>query len=337
MSTKVEFGVIQKLLVTEVTELGKAVFVQLDTPEAYQVQDLSREIESHVSERNQDQLNFAPGSRCYARASDGVLYRALVVTKNSSTVATVYFTDYGNSEEIEISSVFPPTGSYFDLPAQALCCTLSDFIPTQSQWSETIQDILIEKLLNQEVHGMFRSVNSNPHPYSDAVLQDSSGGLYPSYNVTLFQDEVGGVSHSVMLVNAGLGQFAICNENVGVGTTAKVFVAFSDSPGRFWLQFSTASPTLEVISVVLGDEAMMSSLQPLPREAVFTGVGCCVVYTKDGMLYRANVIEVKGSMVEVQFVDYGNSATVSTGDILGLPPSLASIPAQAIQCCLEGV
>ena len=63
----------------------------------------------------------------------------------------------------------------------------------------------------------------------------------------------------------------------------------------------------------------------------------CIVYTEDGMLYRANVIEVKGSKVEVQFVDYGNSATVSTGDILGLPPSLASIPAQAIQCCLEGV
>ena len=336
MSTKVEFGVIQKLLVTEVTQLGRAIFVQLDTPEGYQVQDLSREIEHHISKQNQDQLNFEPGSRCYACASDGVLYRALVA-KNTRTKAVVYFTDYGNSEEVEISDMYPPTGSYFDLPAQALCCTLSDFIPKQSQWSDTIHEILVEKLLNQEVYGMFRSVSSNPHPYSDAVLQDSGGGHYPCYNVTLFQDEVGAVSHSPMLVSVGLGQFAICNENVSVGTTAKVFVAFSDSPGRFWLQLSAASPTLEIIAIALSDEAVVSSLNPLARESVYTGVACCVVYAEDGVLYRANIIEIKGSKVEVQFVDYGNSTTVSTSELLELPPSLATIPAQAIQCCLEGV
>ena len=37
MSTKVEIGVMQKFLVTEVTEVGRNIFVQLDTPEAYQV------------------------------------------------------------------------------------------------------------------------------------------------------------------------------------------------------------------------------------------------------------------------------------------------------------
>ena len=301
------------------------------------MQDLSREIETHISERNRDQLKLEPGSRCYARASDGVLYRALVVTMKAGTTATVYFTDYGNSEEVEISDMYSPTGSYFDLPTQGLFCTLSDFIPKQSQWSDTIREILVEKLLNQEVHGMFRSISSNLHPYSDAVLQDSGGGCYPSYNVTLFQDEVGAVSHSSMLVSIGLGQFAICNENVSVGTTTKVFVAFSDSPGRFWLQLATASPTLEVIAVALADEMMSSSLKPLPREAVYTGVACCVVYVEDGILYRANIIEVKGSKVEVQFVDYGSSTTVSTGDLLELPASLAPVPAQAIQCCLEGV
>ena len=83
MSTKVEIGVMQKFLVTEVTEAGQNIFVQLDTPEAYQVQDLSES-------------------------------------------ATVYFTDYaGNSETVETSSIYPPTGDSPVtgpvLPAGRLC------------------------------------------------------------------------------------------------------------------------------------------------------------------------------------------------------------------------
>ena len=94
-----------------------------------------------------------------------------------------------------------------------------------------ISDILVEKLVNQEVYGVFRSRSLEPHPYQNAVLQDKEE--YPSYNVTLYQDETGAVSYSLMLVEAGLGQFAICSENVSVGVAAKVYVVFADSPGRF--------------------------------------------------------------------------------------------------------
>ena len=264
MSTEVEFGVIQKLLVTEVTEAGKTLFVQLDTPEAYQVQDLSREIETQVLEQNGTPVNLEPGSRYYARASDGVLYRALVINCINTDSATIYFADYGNSEDVQISNIFPPSGNYFDLSTQALCCTIGDFIPNQNKWSDEIFSILLKKLLNREIYGIFRSRSSNPHPYKAAVLQDKDN--YPSYSVTLFQDEAGEVSYSELLVAAGLGQHAICSENVSVGQSAKVFVAFSDSPGRFWLQLSSKSPTLEMITSALANEDMTSSLQPMTQE-----------------------------------------------------------------------
>ena len=134
----------QKFLVTEVTEVGRNIFVQLDTPEAYQVQDLSREIETHISKVKDTLSTFEPGTRCYACASDGVLYRALIVNRKTSLSATVYFTDYGNSETVETSSVYPPTGDYFTLPSQALCCLLGDFVPNQSNWTDVISDILKE-------------------------------------------------------------------------------------------------------------------------------------------------------------------------------------------------
>ena len=334
MSTKVEIGVMQKLLITEVTAAGRTIFVQLDTPEAYQVQDLSREIESHILELKAAHVNFEPGSRCYARASDGVLYRALIVSRSTTTSATLYFVDYGNSEDVEVSNIFPPSGNFFDLPTQALCCTLADFIPSHSKWSDAILSILIEKLLNQEVYGIFRSQSSNTHPYQAAVLQDKC----PCYNVTLYQDESGESSYSELLVISGLGQFATCSENVSVGMEAKVYVSFSDSPGRFWLQLASNTSTLESIANCLADVTITSSLQPLSQDAIYSGVACCAVFHEDGAYYRAQVIEVaKGGKVEVQFVDYGNSTSVCASDLFALPPKLCSIPAQAVQCCLEGV
>ena len=44
---------------------------------------------------------------------------------STTTSATVYFVDYGNSEDVEVSNISPPSGNFFDLPTQALCCTLA--------------------------------------------------------------------------------------------------------------------------------------------------------------------------------------------------------------------
>ena len=335
MSTKVETGVKQKLLVTEVTESGGTFFVQLDTPEAYQVQDLAQEINTHTLGQSGAQVNFEPGSKCYARASDEVWYRALIVGPLKDKAVRVYFVDYGNSEEVDVSRVFPPSGKFFELPYQALCCTISDFIPNHAKSNEAVSSLLSESLLNQEVFGVFRSLSSShEHPYQQAVLQDK----LLCYNVTLFQDEAGEMPYSELLVDRGLGQFAICSENVAIQSQEKVFVSFSDSPGRFWLQLASKVATLEAIETALADRSVTSHYKPLPREAVFPGVACCAVFPDDSSLYRVQVVQiVKGGKVELQFVDYGNSLTVSISELLSLPPGLCSTPAQAIQCCLEGV
>ena len=62
-----------------------------------------------------------------------------------------------------------------------------------------------------------------------------------------------------MLVSSCLGQFAVCSENVAVGMEEKVFVSFSDSPERFWLQFSSGTSTLERIGDALADYTITSA------------------------------------------------------------------------------
>ena len=334
MSAKVEFGLSQKVLVTEVTTSGGQFFVQLDTPEAYQVQDLSREIEAHV-EQNRDTVSLELGSQCFACASDGVWYRAMVLEKHARGEVTVFYVDYGNSERVKTSQLRAPSSKFFELPHQALCCMLSDFTPTSGKWTEALASYLTEHILNQEFTAIFRSRASQAHLHLPPVLQDR----LPCYNLTLYQDEEVQISFSEVLVGEGFGQYAICSENVSVGMKAKVFISFSDSPGGFWLQLSEKVEALEgLVMSFLRDESFIACLQPLPSSAVFTGVACCTEFADDKLTYRAEVVSKVGKgRVEVQFVDYGNRATVPVSSLRALPPHLCTLPAQAIQCCLEGV
>ncbi|CAL8272859.1 unnamed protein product [Merluccius merluccius] len=55
------------------------------------------------------------------------------------------------------------------------------------------------------------------------------------------------------------------------------------------------------------------------------------------LYYRANIQHVRGSSVEVFFVDFGNTASVSCSSLRELPPDLASQPFQAHEFCVVGM
>ncbi|KAJ3612891.1 hypothetical protein NHX12_019148 [Muraenolepis orangiensis] len=55
------------------------------------------------------------------------------------------------------------------------------------------------------------------------------------------------------------------------------------------------------------------------------------------LYYRANVQHVHGSSVEVFFVDFGNTASVSCSSLRELPPDLAAQPFQAHEFCVVGM
>ncbi|CAL8286818.1 unnamed protein product [Lota lota] len=66
---------------------------------------------------------------------------------------------------------------------------------------------------------------------------------------------------------------------------------------------------------------------------------CLAPFSEDGqsLYYRANVRHVRSSMVEVFFVDFGNTASVSCSSLRELPPDLASQPFQAHEFYVVGM
>ena len=329
---EVKFGVQQKVFVTDISGTGK-VFVQLDTPEAYQLPELSEAIGQDVQSHLSSPVNPTLGLKCFAHSTVHQTWYRAIVTDIKGAEVTVFYGDYGNSEVIPATQVHAlsvgGSADQFNFLYQALCCTLSDFIPEQGRLSPNMVSVLQMLLTNREFAAVFQSRNlSESHPYVPS---------FPCYNLTLFKTDSGEESVAQELVSNKLGRYSICADSVEVASTAEVFTCFVVSPEKFWIQFSDKFPSLEAIMDAIAEQKELSKLKPLPRDALFPGVACCCQFSADGMFYRAKIIRVSPPEVEVCFIDYGNSEIVSPDTILELPSRLVLTPARALQCCLDGV
>ncbi len=329
MALKVDFGTRQKVLITEVTESGK-FFLQLDTPEAHGLSELSEKIRASAEASPEPLLHPEVRLKCYAQSAfDGVWYRALITAVSGGDVQ-VYYVDYGNTEYVPASNLNCPSGDFFSLPYQAVCCVLGDFTPRGGRWSSEATDALREAVpIETEFAAVFRSRNSSQkHPVYPSL---------PCFNVTLFSDPSTDRSLAEDLVGRGLGQYCICAENVSVGSTVKMFTCSIDSPGMFWLHISDKLEPINAVSDCLNNQETISSLKLLASSSLFPTAACCTHFSEDGMLYRSEIIKVGPDKVDVRYVDYGNCDTVDVQNILEIPADLVLQPAFAIQCCLDGV
>jgi len=60
------------------------------------------------------------------------------------------------------------------------------------------------------------------------------------------------------------------------------------------------------------------------------------IFSGDGRWYRAVVLKVSQSTVEVLYADYGNIETVPLSNVLPITDSFLKIPFQTITCSLAG-
>ena len=328
---EVKFGVRQNVFVTDISETGK-IFVQLGTPEAYQLPELSEAIGQDVQSQSSSPVSPTLGLKCFAYSPVHQSWYRAIVTNIKGAEVTVFYVDYGNSEVIPASKVYAPSiggsADQYDFLYQALCCTLSDFIPEQGALSPQVVNVLQVLLINQEWAAIFQSRNlSESHPYVPSL---------PCYNLTLFKDS-SEESIAQELVTNKLGRYSICGDSVEVGSTVNVYTCFVESPGKFWVQFPDKFQSLETIMDKIAEPEVLRTLKPLSQDAIFPGVACCCQFSMDEMFYRAKIIRVSPTEVEVCFIDYGNSETVSPQAILELPGALVLTPASAIRCSLDGV
>ena len=314
-----------EIIVSEVKS-PSSFFLQLASPSSVEcLSMLSVELNEAMSSCNATTCTIDVGRICAAKFSDDSWYRARVI-EASSTRYLVYFVDFGNTDFVSCDRV-ALCPERFSQPAQAIECSLDGIEPLSDQWTPR-STALLKELTGYKIL-LAKVVSNDTLPSVDLV--DTSSTVDVNLAAELVAKGHAANSASSQPVSSGP---QIESLSLPTDKFVEIIVSEVKSPSSFFLQLASPSSVecLSMLSVEL-NEAMSSSKPPVSTFEV----GCiCAAKFMDDSWYRARVVEASSTGYLVYFVDFGNTDFVSC-DRVALCPERFSQPAQAIECCLDGI
>ncbi|KAI7802289.1 tudor domain-containing 6-like [Triplophysa rosa] len=117
------------------------------------------------------------------------------------------------------------------------------------------------------------------------------------------------------------------------GMEASVFISHCNGPFSFFVQLATDEDDIYALVEKLNDGQLKGvNLDPTD---IYEGDLVRAVFPDDNSWYRAAVRKNTGDTIDVEFVDFGNTAAVSPSKICQLEHSFASFPRYDIHCSLN--
>ncbi|XP_073348410.1 tudor domain-containing 6 [Pagrus major] len=307
--------------------------------------------------------NPTVGLYCAANSEDGNFYRA-TVAEVGKTQIEVFFVDYGNTEVVDRNNIKALPDEFKKLPCLALKCSLAGIRPKDGRWSQSACDFFIkavtDKTLNVHVtakHDEGYVVQlTDPKVQVDkdlSMLMCSSG--FAERAETQRQPKAKMTTHPAFLLptqlpdarlsgvsrNKGMCQTlnTVCpasNERstpsfkeqmFSIGSVLDVNVSYIESPNDFWCQLVQNAGHLKLLMHEIQAHYAGSKFQPLVETA------CVARHPNNGMWYRALVIHRHETPhVDVLFVDYGQTETVSLYELRRIYPEFLALHGQAFRC-----
>ncbi|GAB1597772.1 uncharacterized protein LOC115217252 isoform X3 [Argonauta hians] len=122
----------------------------------------------------------------------------------------------------------------------------------------------------------------------------------------------------------------------------EVFVSNIETPGHFWLKFRGKAYSIALENLMDELELLYYSSETdayhVPDDFIQVGLVAAAIYPEDQNWHRVSITRVTNvSCVEVYFVDYGNSCTVSRKSLRLLRNNFLSLPMQAIEGRLANI
>ncbi|XP_023716578.1 maternal protein tudor isoform X3 [Cryptotermes secundus] len=260
-----------------------------------------------------------PGSVCIGRFTEDLTLCRAVVMAVLDDKCRLYYVDFGNSEILPYSEVFELPQQFINPKVMALRFCLAGLrnLTITDELKSYFKELVTEKLLRLRVVA----------PEGPPIKQ--YGELY-----------LNGANVLDLLVKKMKEKQVPCSFPVmptpSVGTRESVKVSYVVSASSFYVQLETNAEALK--SVMLAIEAICSGAAPfLEVDDLRIGLPCCAQYSEDEKWYRAKILSFSSNLVEVMYVDYGNSDSVPLSSLKHIDQSLVKIlNPQAIQCCLRG-
>lgn len=307
------------------------------------------------------------GLYCAARAEDGNFYRA-VVSEVGETQIKVFFVDYGNTEVVDRINIRTLPDKFKKLPRLALKCALSGVRPKDERWSQSASEIFIkavtDKVLNIHVTAKLDDCYvvhlTNPEAQGEKDLSTllcsstfaeraeiqrqpkAKMSMQPSFlppthppvatHLGVYRDN--GMSFQsqniVGLANNNKRILPTFKEHMfPIGSVLDVSVSYIESPNDFWCQLVQNAGHLKLLMHDIQTRYAGSEFQP------FVETACVARHPDNGMWYRALVIHKHETPhMDVLFVDYGQTETVSLYDLRRICPEFLTLQGQAFRCSL---
>uniref|UniRef100_A0A8C6TMK6 Tudor domain containing 6 n=1 Tax=Neogobius melanostomus TaxID=47308 RepID=A0A8C6TMK6_9GOBI len=358
-----------QLLPVENLSIGSTheAFVQyVSDPSAFwiQTQNFAKELDElmdKMAKMYQNDLkadvvkNPTVGLYCAAKAEDGEYYRA-IVTEIGNAKVKVQFVDYGNSEAINNCCIKDLREEFKKLPQLALKCTLADVRPKGREWSqeacELFTKIVLDKALS--VHVLVQADGCHFVKLTDPDAQGEkdlakllfaagfaekndtkrlSKGKTNSQVALPSTVQYTGMSfqHLNAAISGGIERkCATFKEQMfSIGSILDVNVSYIESPNDFWCQLVQSTGHLKLLMYDMQTHYRNSEFQPLVETA------CAARHPENGMWYRALIVQKRETPhVDVLFIDYGQTETVSVFDLRKIEKDFLSLPGQAFRCSL---
>ncbi|XP_036406171.1 tudor domain-containing protein 15 [Megalops cyprinoides] len=266
--------------------------------------------EMHVSDVGQVRL-------CLAKYFvDGKWYRGLAYPVQSALHLNVFFVDYGNMQVVEKSNVLPIPKHATDLllvPMLALRCRLSD-VPQGEILAEV--NIWLEKAI---LNKMLQATIVGKDEEGTIICDLFDGSLHVNEKVK-----------ELIAMQGPKEKTQIKPGFRGVG-----FVSHVNSVTSFYIQMEEDEQAILKMREELNNTLSKENLENITGQ-VNTGAVVAGKYDEDGAFYRAAVMDhLSESLMKVEFIDYGNEATVDKKNARILTRTFLTQPRLSIPCSLE--
>ncbi|XP_076177543.1 protein tudor isoform X2 [Ptiloglossa arizonensis] len=290
-------------------------------------------------------FKIVKGVYCIAQYAEDLKWYRAVIKSVEENSASVQFVDYGNTETVEFNKIKIIQKEFLKLPVQAIHCKLFGIKNISFDKSKT--SIFEDKVNGKTLEAEFITEESGIY---SVLLREITDGCSSTFineefceDISLLKAKDAAISCSKTIANteqltesnyAPLDA-AWATISFTPGTKTDVIVTWFTNPNNFYCQILDNENEFKI---------MMNEIQRIyaGREPVSytlkTGSPVIAIFSEDGALYRAEVIELnKLNGHLIHYIDFGNSAIVDPQKIYSVEKKLMHLPKQAVQCSLLNI
>ncbi|XP_014678990.1 PREDICTED: uncharacterized protein LOC106818830 [Priapulus caudatus] len=261
-------------------------------------------------------------------AVDGLWYRAIV----ESAAGDVLYVDFGNRARVDLRTVHHLDTTFKLLPMLVVKCCLSDIAVPSSDWPKDVLQFFQTLCGNCTI-----KLQGKQHGTANVKLKVSIDDQDVDVNERVGQLLAASlVVANVQRLPAATGG-ASAADSLAPGARVECMAVYCVSPDEFYVIIRSPEYIQQQKQL---EEKLQAECARIPCDPTFRPRVTSLVAALSNQYdiwYRGQIVSITGDSVEVLYIDYGNSETLTLSALRPLDSNLAALPKQAVRGRLDGI